>query len=162
MLQYCIICVILGWKVLFHPFYLSLSEIRYIHSSQSLEISQRIFWDDFEIALTDLHQTKIDFLNPQDEVALDSMVKEYFLENYHIVINGKKTTLNYLGFEIEDDAAWFYLEAKGVPVPETASVKSSVLLAHFETQQNIINFYVDKNPKSLILYKNKDSGTLTF
>ena len=41
-------------------------------------------------------------------------------------------------------------------------VKNSILHQYFDSQQNIINFYLDKTPKSLILLKGKDRGKLTF
>lgn len=152
----------LGWKVFFHPFYISLTEIRYNQQSESLEIAQKIFWDDLEVALGDIHGIKVDFLNPTDRDALEEMAKAYLLQKNEITVNGKKVTPQYLGFEIEEEAAWFYLEIKNVAKPQRVNIRNEVLLDHFEGQQNIVNFYVDKRPKSLILYKGKESGVLNF
>ncbi|TVP44504.1 MAG: hypothetical protein EA341_16540 [Mongoliibacter sp.] len=157
-----ILILFLGWKVFFHPFYISLTEIRYNQNQESIEIAQKIFWDDLEVALGDLYDTKVDFLNPSNKTALESMVKEYLKTHNEIIINGKKVEFEYLGYEIEEEAAWFYLEAKNVTEPKKVEIRNEVLLAHFEGQQNIINFYVDKRPKSLILYKGKEKGVLQF
>jgi hypothetical protein len=157
-----ILMLFLGWKVFFHPFYISLTEIRYNAGNNSLEIAQKIFWDDLEVALGDIHQTKVDFLNPTDSKALEEMAKAYLLEKNEIFINGQKAKLNYLGFEIEEEAAWFYLEAEKVPNPKSVEVFNAVLLQHFDGQQNIVNFYLDRKPKSLILYKGKERGELRF
>jgi len=157
-----IFLLFLGWKVFFHPFYISLTEIRYNAGNKSLEIAQKIFWDDLEVALGDIHQTKVDFLNPADRKALEEMAKAYLLEKNEIRINGQKVKLSYLGFEIEEEAAWFYLEAEKVPLPKTVEIYSSVLIQHFDGQQNIVNFYMDRKPKSLILYKGKERGELRF
>ena len=151
-----------GWKVFFHPFYISLTEIRYNANNESLEIAQKIFWDDLEVALGNLNQSKIDFLNPTDKNALEAMAKSYLLDQNEITVNGKKVKLNYLGFEIEEDAVWFYLESDKVALPKQVEVYNNVLIKHFDGQQNIINFYVDKKPKSLILYKGRESGILKF
>ena len=147
---------------LFHPFYISLTEIKYNSKVKSLEISQKIFWNDLEEHLTEINQSKIDFLNPKDKAELDKKLKQYILQNNEILVNGKKVELNYLGYEIEEDAAWFYLEAKQIPDPKQIDVKNSILHQHFSSQQNIINFYLDKSPKSLILLKGKDRGKLSF
>lgn len=157
-----IFILFLGWKVFFHPFYISLTEVRYNPSNKSLEIAQKIFWDDLEVALGDIHHTKVDFLNPSDRKNLEEMAKSYLLDKNEITVNGKKVTLKYLGFEIEEEAAWFYMEAEKVPVPKTVEIQNEVLIQHFDGQQNIINFYMDKRPKSLILYKGKESGVLKF
>jgi hypothetical protein len=147
---------------LFHPFYISLTEIKYNTKESSLEISQKIFWDDLEVQLAELYEGKIDFLKPKDKADLDRKLKQYILQNNEILVNGKKAELNYLGYEIEEDAAWFYLEAKQIPRPQKVEVRNTILHKRFDGQQNIINFYLEKNPKSLILIKGKDSGILTF
>ncbi|MCL6260044.1 hypothetical protein M3O96_13165 [Aquiflexum sp. TKW24L] len=152
----------LGWKALFHPFYISLTEIRYNPTNQSLEIAQKIFWDDLEIALGEKFNTKVDFLNPKSKADLEDMAKVYLLEKNEIKVNGQKVSMTYLGYEIEEEAAWFYLEAANVPLPKKVEIKNEVLISNFESQQNIINFYLEKSPKSLILYKDNESGELTF
>jgi len=152
----------LGWKVLFHPFYLSLTEIRYNNTNQSIEIAQKIFWDDLEVALGNKNKTKVDFLNPKNKAYLEEMVKVYLLEKNEIKVNGQKANLAYLGYEIEEDAAWFYMEATNIPLPKKVEIKSDILVESFESQQNIINFYLDKKPKSLILYKDNERGELVF
>lgn len=152
----------LGWKVLFHPFYLSLTEIRYNNTNQSLEIAQKIFWDDLEVALGNKNKTKVDFLNPKNKADLEKMVQAYLLEKNEIKVNGQTAKLSYLGFEIEEDAAWFYMEATNIPLPKKVEIKSDILMESFESQQNIINFYLDKSPKSLILYKDNERGELVF
>lgn len=152
----------LGWKVLFHPFYISLTEIRYNQTYQSLEIAQKIFWDDLEIALGEKFNTKVDFLNPKNKADLEKMVQAYLLEKNEIKVNGQKVVISYLGYEIEEEAAWFYLEAKDIPVPNKVEIKNEVLISNFESQQNIVNFYLEKSPKSLILYKDHERGELNF
>jgi hypothetical protein len=157
-----IFLLFLGWKVFFHPFYISLTEIRYNANNESLEIAQKIFWDDLEVALGDQYQSKVDFLNPSDRNALEAMAKSYLLDQNEITVNGKKVKLKYLGFEIEEEAAWFYLESEKVELPKQVEVYNNILIQHFEGQQNIINFYVDRKPKSLILYKGRENGVLKF
>lgn len=157
-----IFSVFLLIQSLFHPFYISLTEIKYNTKESSLEISQKIFWDDLEIQIADLYESNIDFLKPKDKADLDRKLKQYILQNNEILVNGKKADLTYLGYEIEEDAAWFYLEAKQIPRPQKVEVRNSILHKHFNSQQNIINFYLEKKPKSLILIKGKDSGKLTF
>lgn len=157
-----IFLLIWGWKVIFHPFYISLTEIRYKADQKSLEIEQKIFWDDLEVALSKYYGQKVNFLQAADKAELDRMIREYLLAHNQININGQVVVLEYLGYEIEEDAAWFYLEAKKVPPPRTVGIKSTLLFEHFEGQQNIINFYLDKKPKSLILVKGKETGELRF
>lgn len=162
MLHSYIFAAILVLKVFLHPFYISLTEIKYNAKAKSLEISQKIFWDDLEVALGEAYGTKVDFLKPGNKDKLESMVREYLLQHNDIIVNGQKVQLQYLGYEIEDEAAWFYLEAKKVPQPKKVEIRNRILLEHFDGQQNVINFYLDKKPKSLILLKGEEKGVLSF
>lgn len=145
-----------------HPFHISMTEIKYNAEQKSLEIAEKLFWDDLEVELADYSKSKINFLKPSNKEELNKLVKKYILEHTDIYINGKKTILNYLGYEIEEDVAWIYIEVKNVPAPKTAEIKNSVLFKNFPGQQNIINFYKDKSPKSLRLIENQTQDKITF
>ena len=156
------ISVLLFVQIIFHPFFISLTEIRYNPKQKSLEISQKIFRDDLESALSKQQKAKVNFLSPGNKTELEKTVKKYILENNDIYINGEKLPLTYLGYELEEEAVWFYLEAANVPVPKKADIRNSILHKNFDNQQNIINFYLGKSPKSLILLKGKDTGLISF
>lgn len=145
-----------------HPFYISLTDMVYKADVNRLEIAQKIFWDDLEVALEKRFKTKVDFLNMPDRTQLDEMLREYLLEQNKIRINGQLIALEYLGHEIEEDAAWFYFESIDVPKPATVLVMNTILTSEFPTQQNIINFYVDQRPKSIITTIRKPEGELRF
>nr|WP_245553451.1 DUF6702 family protein [Echinicola vietnamensis] len=146
----------------FHPFYISVTDINYNEEAKSLEIAQKIFWDDLEVALGKEAGASVDFMHPEDPEELSSMIKSYLLKHNALVVNGKNTALEYLGFEVEEDAAWFYMEAKGVSKPGKVEVSNKILVSDFPDQRNMVNFYVDDEPKTLILYKDHEKGQLKF
>jgi hypothetical protein len=145
-----------------HPFHISMTEIKYNSGKKTLEISEKIFWDDMEVELNDYSKKKINFLKPVNKEELNKLLEKYILEHIEININGKKVALNYLGYEVEEDAAWIYLEGSNVPSPKIAEIKNEVLFKSFPEQQNIINFYKEKSPKSLRLIENQIQGKITF
>ncbi len=151
-----------GYVAFFHPFYISLTDIRYNPEAKSVEIAQRIFWDDLEVALAKTYDKKVDFLNPDDPDQLEALLEDYLTAHNQIHINGKKVQLMYLGHEVEEDAAWFYLEAKKIAKPKSVQITNTLLFSQFEDQQNIVNFYMDEKPKSLLLDKRKETGSLNF
>jgi hypothetical protein len=159
-LQVSVYCLI--YSLLPHPFYISLTDMVYNRDRNSIEIAQKIFWDDLEVALSQLSQSKVDFLRPTDPKALNELAENYLLAHNQIYINGSLQKVHYLGFEIEDDAAWFYMEIENVPLPKEIRIKNTILLADFPPQQNIVNFYLDKSPKSIITSKNKQEGELRY
>lgn len=151
----------MGLEIL-HPFYVSLTEIRYNPEVQRIEVSQRIFWDDLELALAKKYQVEIDFLNPENPQELEKMLETYLLEMNEIHINNQAIALVYLGHEIEEDTAWFYLEGKVNTDPIRVKLRNSMLIQEFDTQQNIVNFYLKERPKSLITFRNNEWGELLF
>lgn len=54
MLHNYIIILIWGWIVHWHPFYISLTDIRYNEPARRLEIPQKFFWNDMEVSLSKL------------------------------------------------------------------------------------------------------------
>ena len=160
--QHYILTAMLGWMVFFHPFYIGLTEVRYSESNGNFEISQKLFWDDFEIALGEEYGKKVDFLKPDDQKELEMMIEAYLLKHNKLTVNGQQVKLNYLGYELEEDASWFYFESDKVKTPKKVDVKNTVFLKEFEAQQHIVNIYLSKKPKTLILDRKKNSGAVNF
>ena len=148
---------------LVHPFFISLSELRYNAGSKKMELAQKIFWDDLEVALSKEAGVTVDFLKPKDKAKLESQVKAYLLKHTQVWVNGKLVPLTYVGYEVEEDAAWFYLESTATSAPKTVEVQNTLLLRDFDGQQNIVHIYVNsKSPKSLLLGEGKEKGKIEF
>jgi len=151
----------LGWLVFLHPFHLSLTEIKWNKETEQLEISQKIFWDDLEIALSGYHDESIDFLNPANREKLSKHVESYLQSQNQLWVEDKELKLKFLGFEVEEDAAWFYLESEKVKEPTTIKVKNSLLIDNFSDQKNVVQIYFGTtSPKSMILGKGEEIGIL--
>ena len=79
------------WVVNFHPFYVSLTDIRYNPDHNRLEMAQRIFWDDLEAALSQQYKKKVDFLNPDDPQELEKFIESYLLEKTKSTSTARKS-----------------------------------------------------------------------
>lgn len=145
-----------------HPFYVSVTDVHYKKEEKSIQVAQRLFWDDLEAALTEYHREKIDIIKGIPKNKLETMMSQYLISHNQIQINGKHVRLNYLGYEIEDDAIWFYLEGAFEEHPRHVVIINSVLTDYFDEQKNIVNFYLDKKPKSIVTNKKKKQGELFF
>lgn len=127
------------WMSVVHPFYLSVTEIRYNAPRQALEVSCRIFTDDFENALKKYNHTTLDIIKPKDRPAVDSMISRYIRQHLFIKADGKALTLRYLGYRIEEDAAWCFLEVAAVPALQQLDLQNDILYAEHETQSHMIH-----------------------
>lgn len=131
-----------------HPFHVSTTEVNHNAAEKTLEISCRIFTDDFESALTQAFHTKADFSNASLKTAMDTLVKKYM--NVHLLIKaeGRPVTLTYLGFEIEKEAAYIYIQADNIAGLKKMEATNSILHDLYKDQINIMHVVVGGNRKS--------------
>lgn len=143
-----------------HPFYVSVTEIRYNPGSGTLEMAQRVFRDDLEGALEKVMNEKVPFDRGNEK--LSEALRQYLQDRVKLKVNGKATSIEYLGYETEEDVIWLYMEARSAKKPAQLSIQNRVLMDMLPTQQNIVNVFMDKKPKSLLLTRDKDVGELHF
>lgn len=155
--------VFLSYFAVLHPFHVSVTDIVHNESSQSLEVSQRIFIDDLEEALLKFH--KLDFLDtyaPQNPQQLDSLIDSYLKEKVFFRVDGTDYNFIFLGSEVEGDARWCYYEIAGVANVKEAEITNMALMEVFDDQQNIVHFKVNQKLKSYKLDKDERFTTFEF
>jgi uncharacterized protein DUF6702 len=131
-----------------HPFHVSVTEINHNASAKTLEISCKIFTDDFEKVLEQQFKTKVDLIHPADKNKMDTLVKKYLLNRLSIQVEGRPVKMNYIGFENESEAAYGYFEVENVPVLTKAVITNSVLYDLYDDQISIIHMIENGNRKS--------------
>jgi len=131
-----------------HPLHVSVIEINHNAADKTLEISCKIFADDFEKTLGNNYKTKVDLIHPTNKAAMDSLVKKYLGSHLSIKANGSPVVFNYLGFEIDDAAAFSYLEIENVPTLRNLDVVTKIMQDMFDDQTNILHVIVGGKRKS--------------
>ena len=145
-----------------HPLHLSVCDIDFDKQTRSLEISQRIFADDLENVLRPKVGAKTDILNPVNKEQLSSAIREYVLQNLQLQLNGKKANPRYIGYEVDEDVVWVYLEVPNVRSLNTITVQNTLFFEVFQDQLNLINVKKDGKVRSLKLTGDQKEGTLRF
>lgn len=140
-----ILSVFLG---LLHPFYVSVTEIRHNEKAKSIEVSSKLFFDDFESALEAKYRTKIDILKPADRKLVDRLISDYLGKHLRLKVNGKVVTMNYLGYEIEEDGAWCYLEVPKIGKVSKIEIVNDILFDEHASQVNMLHVTVRGTRKS--------------
>ncbi len=123
----------------FHPFYVSVTDVHYNEKSKTIEVSSKIFFDDLEKILIKDYQTKIDILKPKDKNEVNRLIAQYLKKHLQLKINNKLYAMKYLGYEIQEDAAWCYLEIPKMPKVSTIEVFNDVLFKMHPQQVNMLN-----------------------
>lgn len=136
-----------GFRIL-HPFHVSVVEINHNAADKSLEISCKIFTDDFEKVLAQNYKTKVDLTNPPDRKAMDSVVKKYIFSHFAVTVDGKPGTLVYVGFEKDNEAVFSYVEVDNIPTLKKIEITNSLMHDMFTDQVNIMHVIENGNRKS--------------
>src|SRR5436189_1663862 len=122
-----------------HPYYISVVEINHNATDKTLEISCKIFTNDFEATLEKNYKTKVDLVNPPDKSAMDKLVNDYIKKHLSVKADNKAANLSYVGFEKQDEAVYSYFQVDNVPTVKKIDVTNSILHDFSEQQINIIH-----------------------
>ena len=145
-----------------HPLYVSVTEITHNAKDKSLEVSCRIFTNDFETTLRKTAKIKVDLLNPSDKAAMDALVNNYIRQHLKIAVNGTNISLKYLGYEQVEDAIESYFQAENINAVRSVSVQDNILYEYKEEQMSLLHITVNGNRKSTRLNNPDDKVTVTF
>ncbi|SDL70110.1 hypothetical protein SAMN04487898_12314 [Pedobacter sp. ok626] len=154
--------LLLFWLNIFHPFYVSVIEIVYNKNPGTVQVSVRIFFDDFEKTLEKRNKTKVNILKPVNKKEVDAMIAAYIKDHLKVSVNDKNLDLKFRGYEIEEDAAWCYFETSQVGGIKQLHVKNDILFEQHSSQSNMIHAIVDGKRKSTKLDNPKSEADFTY
>jgi len=143
-----------------HKFYVSITQVDYVEEKKSVQITSRIFTDDFERMLRKRYDKTITLGN--NNIAYDAYIKKYLLSSIKVSVNGKPAILNFVGKEYEDDITYCYLEIENVRKIKSFEISNRVLFDLFKGQENIVRTKINSKNKSFILTTYEDTGVLNF
>lgn len=142
-------CVVIWISVSsFHPYYVSVSDIKYSEQDKTLQISCRTFTDNIEDALKKLYKKQIDVLHPKDKKEVESLLTDYINKHIKIKVNGKWQTIQFIGYEKEEEAIWTYIEIKNVELPKSVIIENTLLYDYLPQQINMVHIEVKGNKQS--------------
>src|SRR3569833_1111063 len=134
---------------LFHPFFVSMTEFNYNDKDKELEISVRIFTDDFENTIRKFHPgVKVDILHPADQAQMNQFVSEYIQKHLQLQVNGKPATISSIGYEQQAESIWSYFEIKNITGVKQVDVMNNLLHDYNTNQINMMHIKVGDNELS--------------
>lgn len=145
-----------------HPFFISVTEISHNATDKNLEISCKIFTDDFETALSKGSSSKIDLFNPKDKQAVEKQIAAYIRKHLAVKLDNKPVTLEFVGFERENEAVWSYFQVSNTPAPKKIDINNDLLYDSFNQQINLMHISVGGNRKSTKLNYPDASASFQF
>ncbi len=127
-----------GLIAMLHPFFVSKVEINHNAKSKSVEITMKIFTDDFENTLKKYGKTTIDLTGTTQKEETDKVIDNYVKEKLKISIDNSPALLQYMGYEITKESVWVYFEVDNIAACKKMDIDCSLLYDYKKEQMNII------------------------
>ncbi len=145
-----------------HKFYVSVTQIDYVPSKKRVEITSRIFIDDFNKVLEKKYNKKIYLGSNRQIEGATKLVESYLKEKIRVSINQKTYDLQFLGTEIDNDVLICYLKVSFSEKITTFGIENSVLTEMFREQQNLVHTNINDEKSSFLLTNSETTAFQEF
>jgi hypothetical protein len=160
--------VILMTMSFVHPFFVGVTEIAWNSKSGKIGVSIKVFTDDIQEAIYKSEKVKFQSLvqSENNKLALNNYVKKHFALKM-LDKNGKFKIVECttLGWEVEEEATWIYLEHAGSKSTKNAKqivVSNEMLFENIPSQIHIVHCNRNDNRKSEQLSHSKPMVTFNW
>ncbi|MFT4832976.1 MAG: hypothetical protein ACI815_002639 [Psychroserpens sp.] len=145
-----------------HKFYLSVTNVQYSEKDEALQITSRVFVDDFEDVLEERYGVHTNLSTPLESEMADSYIEKYLRSKLLIRVDGKLVAYKFLGKKYDNDVMVCYLEVPKIKLSKirTIEIQNEVLTDMYEEQQNVLHFKMNGKKKSFVLMKDSNKGML--
>jgi hypothetical protein len=140
--------LMIGTLGLFHPFYVSVTEINHNAKDKTLEISCKLFLEDTEKALQKQLGVPVELSNPKDQKKAQQLVSDYIKKHLLIKIDGKPVVLDFVGYEVEGASLWSYYQVNSISSVHKIEISNNLLYEMYDSQIGIVHAQVGDNKKS--------------
>jgi hypothetical protein len=158
-IKYIIGILLLCWIVCSsftpHKYYVAVTQMDLMPQKKRVEITSRIFIDDFEKALTKKFKQKPNITTSNELPEAEEWIKQYITEKIKVSINKKPQRIEYLAKEIEGDVIIIYTKIAISKKINTFEIYNSLLTETFQEQQNIVHTNINGNKKSFLMTNTK-------
>jgi hypothetical protein len=145
-----------------HPFFVSVTQIEENTTDKILEVSCKIFTDDFEKTLRMHYDRHVDLLHPKDKTAMNALVQDYIKKHLKITVDGKPGPLQFVGYEQNEEGVECYFQVNNVSVKKAVSVFNDLLFEYKPEQTNIVHVTVRHKRKSRQLVNPENTVNFSF
>jgi hypothetical protein len=145
-----------------HKFYVSVTNIEYFEKEDALQITSRIFIDDFEGVLEERYDITAQLATPNEIADVNVYIEKYLKARFLVELNGEPVELNFLGKKYDNDMMICYLEIPQIGFQNIRSIQiqNELLMDLYEEQKNIIHFRIQGKKKSFVLIRESNKGML--
>jgi len=129
-----------------HPYYVGVTEVSIETAKKDIRVSCKLNMNDVQLNLSQTAGKAIDLstITPANQLSLSALIQSGLI----VQVGSKRINLAFLGYSIEDDAIWCFLEAKNIKYYPRVTVCNNLLYNQFESQTHFIHCIVNGGRKS--------------
>jgi hypothetical protein len=142
-----------------HKFYVGLTDMVLNRTGTQLQISHRYFLDDMELALAKHSGTPVKIERDMDSLVLP-VLESYLRGRFELEHGEEKLDWTFLGYEIDNDLLWCYMECPFQGAGQPLTVANPVLMEIYPGQTNLVHLDIDGDVSSLFLNAEEYRGRL--
>jgi hypothetical protein len=147
---------VLAW----HPLHISVTNIDYAKNEGQIDISVKLFRDDFELVLYQKYQQQINFEDGPSQVTTDSIIGRYVEDNFKLEVDRHKVKLILKDKKIEEGSVWLnYMIDVNHKVGEL-KIENSLLTDLYNDQKNLVIVNFGTQHKGFTLSKDESVFSL--
>lgn len=145
-----------------HKFYVSVTNVGYSEKDQALQITTRIFIEDFNAVLKERYGLDARLSTAIESPQSDAYIEKYFRAKFGVEIDGSLAPYAFLGKKYDNDIMVCYLEVPKIDLAQHKSIqiRNDLLTDLYEEQQNVVHFKIKEQKKSFVLIKERNTGVL--
>lgn len=145
-----------------HKFYVSVTNINYSEKDRSLQITSRVFIDDFEKALEERYGIEANLSTESESKLANEYIEKYLRAKFVMYIDAEVMEYQFLGKKYDNDIMVCYLEIPELDLDKikTIELQNELLTDLFDEQQNVVHFKIKGKKKSFVLIKENNKGML--
>lgn len=148
-------------KILDHKFYFSNTLVEQNPRTGGLEITIKLFTDDFERAIQNEGHPEFRLTGTQTNET-SALIQAYLEKHFTLNFQSKPTTLIYVGQEVEADLTICYFELAQLPEFNFIEVRNNIFMEIFPDQKNVVDISMKGQRQTLIFAGTKDSEICYF
>ena len=145
-----------------HKYYVSTSLYEFKEDKASLQVTIKIFKDDFINAIKTNNGIDLYMKDDLNSEEIKFKINSYLLSNLSIFLDNKKYELFYLGLKKDTEMITCFLEIENLPDFKKIKLENTILFDLFENQKNIIHLKKGNKKRSFILGKDSPNSVLEF
>ena len=125
---------------LMHPVHVSITNIDYEADQHKIEISTKVFKNDFKLLLYHLYELNVDLDSTEILDQNKTTIHEYFLNHFRIKNGNDKCNLELKDITTDEEYLWFYYQIDIKNDIKQLEIVNTILLDLYFDQKNMLIF----------------------